>query len=126
MTCRQPGASASVSTGVLISKRPPCRCQSRCAARGGRSEAMARILGAGDGGALVTDVALQAQRLTLDIVGLVAFSHDFRQAELTRQCVPRGFVVPADGRVDALSVSSGSHAVPLMLIQVICAVAQSG
>lgn len=30
-------------------------------------------------GAFRTDVALQMQRVTLDIVGLVAFSHDFRQ-----------------------------------------------
>ncbi len=57
---------------------------------------MARILAAGGGGgALVMDVALQAQRLTLDIVGLVAFGHDFRQAELTRRrapplCMPSG------------------------------------
>jgi hypothetical protein len=29
--------------------------------------------------AFVTDVALQTQRLTLDIVGLTAFSHDFGQ-----------------------------------------------
>ncbi|GLC47259.1 hypothetical protein PLESTB_001835900 [Pleodorina starrii] len=33
------------------------------------------------GGCLVTDVAVHSQRLTLDIVGLVAFSHDFRQVE---------------------------------------------
>lgn len=48
---------------------------------------MVEILRAG-GGARATDVALQTQRLTLDIVGLVAFSHDFRQAELTRRRAP--------------------------------------
>ena len=48
---------------------------------------MVDILRAG-GSALTTDVALQTQRLTLDIVGLVAFSHDFRQAELSRRHVP--------------------------------------
>ncbi len=36
--------------------------------------------GSGQGG-FVTDVATQTQRLTLDIVGLVAFSHDFKQVE---------------------------------------------
>jgi hypothetical protein len=29
----------------------------------------------------VTDVATQTQRLTLDVVGLTAFSHDFRQTQ---------------------------------------------
>ena len=52
-----------------------------------RSEQMVEILRAG-GAVLTTDVALQTQRLTLDIVGLVAFSHDFRQAELTRRRAP--------------------------------------
>ncbi|KXZ42915.1 hypothetical protein GPECTOR_111g248 [Gonium pectorale] len=33
----------------------------------------------------VTDVATQTQRLTLDIVGLVAFSHDFKQVEQVRR-----------------------------------------
>ena len=33
----------------------------------------------GAGGALEVDAALQMQRLTLDIIGKVAFSHDFRQ-----------------------------------------------
>lgn len=31
------------------------------------------------GASFLTDVATQAQRLTLDVVGLTAFSHDFRQ-----------------------------------------------
>ena len=53
-----------------------------------RSEKMVEILRAG-GSARATDVALQTQRLTLDIVGLVAFSHDFRQAELTRRRAPQ-------------------------------------
>ena len=53
----------------------------------GRSEQMVEIL-RGGGGALTADVALQTQRLTLDIVGLVAFSHDFCQAELTRRHAP--------------------------------------
>ena len=48
---------------------------------------MVEILRAG-GSALKTDMAVQTQRLTLDIVGLVAFSHDFRQAELTRRRAP--------------------------------------
>ncbi|EFJ41317.1 cytochrome P450 [Volvox carteri f. nagariensis] len=37
------------------------------------------------GGLLVTDVAIQTQRLTLDVVGRVAFSHDFRQVEQVRR-----------------------------------------
>ena len=49
---------------------------------------MVEILRTG-GSALKTDMALQTQRLTLDIVGLVAFSHDFRQAELTRRRAPQ-------------------------------------
>ncbi|GLI63266.1 hypothetical protein VaNZ11_006170 [Volvox africanus] len=36
-------------------------------------------------GGFTTDVATQTQRLTLDIVGLVAFSHDFRQVERVRR-----------------------------------------
>ncbi|KAG2490073.1 hypothetical protein HYH03_011538 [Edaphochlamys debaryana] len=40
---------------------------------------------AGPRGGLVTDVANQTQRLTLDVVGLVAFSHDFRQVEQARR-----------------------------------------
>ncbi|GFR44798.1 hypothetical protein Agub_g6133, partial [Astrephomene gubernaculifera] len=41
--------------------------------------------GAGAGpGSLVTDISTQTQRLTLDIVGLVAFSHDFGQVERVR------------------------------------------
>ncbi|GIL78304.1 hypothetical protein Vretifemale_7752 [Volvox reticuliferus] len=36
-------------------------------------------------GGFITDVATQTQRLTLDIVGLVAFSHDFRQVEQVRR-----------------------------------------
>lgn len=37
-------------------------------------------------GAHVTDVALQTQRLTLDVVGLTAFSHDFGQtAQISRE-----------------------------------------
>jgi hypothetical protein len=32
-------------------------------------------------GPFLTDVATQTQRLTLDIVGLTAFSHDFKQTE---------------------------------------------
>lgn len=38
----------------------------------------------------LTDVALQTQRLTLDIVGLVAFSHDFGQAQQAIRCVREG------------------------------------
>ncbi|KAG2435417.1 hypothetical protein HYH02_011918 [Chlamydomonas schloesseri] len=37
------------------------------------------------GGAFATDVAVQAQRLTLDVVGLVAFSHDFACVEQVRR-----------------------------------------
>mgnify|MGYP001806755597 CR=1 FL=1 len=37
--------------------------------------------GSGENGFL-TDVATQTQRLTLDIVGLTAFSHDFKQVQV--------------------------------------------
>ena len=33
-----------------------------------------------------TDVSLQTQRLTLDVVGLVAFNHDFGETEQIRRC----------------------------------------
>lgn len=33
-----------------------------------------------------TDVSLQTQRLTLDVVGLTAFSHDFGETAQTRRC----------------------------------------
>lgn len=33
-----------------------------------------------------TDVSLQTQRLTLDVVGLTAFSHDFGQTAQIRRC----------------------------------------
>lgn len=35
----------------------------------------------GHGQPFLTDVAVQTQRLTLDVVGLVAFSHDFQQTQ---------------------------------------------
>lgn len=34
-----------------------------------------------EAGEHVTDVSLQTQRLTLDVVGLVAFSHDFQETQ---------------------------------------------
>jgi hypothetical protein len=36
------------------------------------------------GGPLTTDISVHTQRLTLDIVGLTAFSHDFRQVRHPR------------------------------------------
>lgn len=33
-------------------------------------------------GSFSTDIATQTQRLTLDIVGLTAFSHDFKQVQV--------------------------------------------
>jgi hypothetical protein len=36
-------------------------------------------------GAHITDVSLQTQRLTLDVVGLVAFSHDFEETQQTKR-----------------------------------------
>jgi hypothetical protein len=46
--------------------------------------------GASSGGSsgsagFMTDVATQTQRLTLDIVGLTAFSHDFKQVQVCRR-----------------------------------------
>lgn len=35
-----------------------------------------------------TDIALQMQRLTLDIVGEVAFSYDFGQIAQIQRCCP--------------------------------------
>eukprot|EP00884_Botryococcus_braunii_P015417 jgi/Botrbrau1/2559/Bobra.0079s0045.1 len=39
----------------------------------------------GEHNSFSTDVAVQTQRLTLDVVGLVAFSHDFEQTERIRR-----------------------------------------
>lgn len=38
-----------------------------------------------EAGAHDTDVSLQTQRLTLDVVGLTAFSHDFGETAQTRR-----------------------------------------
>ena len=43
-------------------------------------------------GGLKTDVSLQTQRLTLDIVGLTAFSHNFQQVRSTRHLACRAVV----------------------------------
>lgn len=55
-----------------------------------RTNQLAAIWGEHD--SFTTDVAVQTQRLTLDVVGLVAFSHDFGQTERIRrlpaQCWP--------------------------------------
>jgi hypothetical protein len=48
-----------------------------------RTLRLADIWGAHD--SFRTDVATQTQRLTLDVVGLVAFSHDFGQTERIRR-----------------------------------------
>ncbi|GIL57873.1 hypothetical protein Vafri_13130 [Volvox africanus] len=58
---------AAVKEGVLGSEPPSSSPPADCS------------------GGFTTDVATQTQRLTLDIVGLVAFSHDFRQVEQVRR-----------------------------------------
>lgn len=46
-----------------------------------RSSSLADIWLQHGGAGFCTDIATQTQRLTLDVVGLVAFSHDFKQTE---------------------------------------------
>jgi cytochrome P450 len=40
---------------------------------------------AGQYGGFTCDIALQTQRLTLDVIGLTSFSHDFEQVEQIRR-----------------------------------------
>lgn len=57
----------------------------------------------------LTDVALQTQRLTLDIVGLVAFSHDFGQAQQAIRCMREGEEGAGASKTGALSWRGNRH-----------------
>lgn len=75
----------------------PCvRARSICRQADRLASAWDAALAARGGAPLRADVATDMQRLTLDIVGAVAFSHDFRQVDLVRTTHLRGCAAPAD------------------------------